>query len=191
MWGGLLLGVGVYVLFAIVPMIGNVIISFTDYTALPGVAVHNLGFSNYTSMFSTEAAGFEPAIVATLVFVVAVTLGQNVIALLFAHKLKGSGKFAAVGRLLVFLPIALEAAIRLRRTPRWPQALFLGLAVAGSLLSDQQSAVLVIILVAVILLPWLLGASGWDGWAGICGWPRCGPGARPWPWRPVTTPTWT
>jgi hypothetical protein len=67
---------------------------------------------------------------------------------------------------VLFLPIALEAAIRLRRTPRWPQALFLGLAVAGSLLSDQQSAVLVIILVAVILLPWLLGASGWDGWAG-------------------------
>jgi hypothetical protein len=67
---------------------------------------------------------------------------------------------------VLFLPIALEAAIRLRRTPRWPQALFLGLAVAGSLLSDQQSAVLVIILVAVILLPWLLGARGWDGWAG-------------------------
>jgi hypothetical protein len=67
---------------------------------------------------------------------------------------------------VLFLPIALEACIRLRRTPRWPQALFLGLAVAGSLLSDQQSAVLVIILVAVILLPWLLGARGWDGWAG-------------------------
>ncbi len=67
---------------------------------------------------------------------------------------------------VLFLPIALEAAIRLRRSPRWPQALFVGLAVAGSLLSDQQSAVLVIILVAVILLPWLLGARGWDGWAG-------------------------
>jgi len=67
---------------------------------------------------------------------------------------------------VLFLPIALEAAIWLRRSPRWPQALFLGLAVAGSLLSDQQSAVLVIILVAVVLLPWLLGASGWDGWAG-------------------------
>ena len=111
MWGGLLLGVGVYVLFAIVPMVGNVIISFTDYTALPGAAVHNLGFSNYTSMFSTEAPGFDPAIVATLVFVVAVTLGQNVLALLFAHKLVGSGKFAAVGRLLVFLPIALGVTV--------------------------------------------------------------------------------
>ncbi len=67
---------------------------------------------------------------------------------------------------VLFLPIALEAAIRLRRSPRWPQAVFVGLAVAGSLLSDQQSAVLVMILVAVTLLPWLLGARGWDGWAG-------------------------
>jgi ABC-type sugar transport system permease subunit len=111
MWGGLLVGVGVYVLFAIVPMVGNVIISFTDYTGLPGEAVHNLGFSNYSSMFSTEAPGFDPAIVATVVFVVSVTLGQNILALLFAHKLKGSGKFAAVGRLLVFLPIALGVTV--------------------------------------------------------------------------------
>jgi ABC-type sugar transport system permease subunit len=111
MWGGLLLGVVVYVLFGIVPMVGNIIISFTDYTGLPGEAVHNLGFSNYTSMFSTEAPGFDPAIVATLVFVVAVTIGQNALALLFAHKLKGSGKFAAVGRLLVFLPIALGVTV--------------------------------------------------------------------------------
>ena len=69
---------------------------------------------------------------------------------------------------MLFLPIALEAAIRLRRSPRWPQALFLGLAVAGSLLSDQQSAVLVIILVAVILLPWLLGRP-WLGRLGPAG----------------------
>ena len=111
MWGGLLLGLAVYVLFGIVPMIGNVIISFTDYTGLPGQAVHNLGFANYTSIGSTQAPGFEQGIVATLVFVVAVTVGQNAFALLFAHKLKGSGKFAAVGRLLVFLPIALGVTV--------------------------------------------------------------------------------
>jgi ABC-type sugar transport system permease subunit len=111
MWGGLLLGLIVYVLFGVVPMVGNVIISFTDYTGLPGEAVHNLGFANYSAMFSTEAPGFDQGIVATLVFVVAVTIGQNVLALLFAHKLKGSGKFAAAGRLLVFLPIALGVTV--------------------------------------------------------------------------------
>lgn len=111
MWGGLVLGVGVYVLFGIVPMIGNVIISFTDYTGLPGEAVHNMGFANYTSMFSTQAPGFDQAIVASLVFVIAVAIGQNALALLFAHKLVGNGKFAAVGRLLVFLPIALGVTV--------------------------------------------------------------------------------
>jgi raffinose/stachyose/melibiose transport system permease protein len=111
LWGGLLLGIAVYVLFGIVPMLGNVLISFTDYTGLPGAAVHNLGFSNYTAMESTQAPGFEQGLVATLVFVVAVTLGQNLVALLFAHKLTGSGRFAAVGRLLVFLPIALGVTV--------------------------------------------------------------------------------
>jgi raffinose/stachyose/melibiose transport system permease protein len=111
MWAGLLLGLAVYVLFGIVPMIGNVIISFTDYTGLPGEAVHNLGFANYTSIGSTQAPGFDEGIVASLVFVVAVTIGQNALALLFAHKLVGAGRFAALGRLLVFLPIALGVTI--------------------------------------------------------------------------------
>ena len=111
MWGGLLLGVGVYILFAIVPMVGNVIISFTDYTGLPGQAVHNTGFANYTAMASTQAPGFDQGIIATIVFVVGVTLGQNILALLFAHKLLGSSKIAAIGRLFVFLPIALGVTV--------------------------------------------------------------------------------
>ncbi|MGH3266484.1 MAG: carbohydrate ABC transporter permease, partial [Trebonia sp.] len=111
MWGGLLLGLAVYVLFGIVPMVGNVIISFTDYTGLPGEAVHNLGFANYTSIGSTQAPGFEQGLVASLVFVAAVTIGQNVLALLFAHKLLGAGRLAAFGRLLVFLPIALGVTV--------------------------------------------------------------------------------
>jgi hypothetical protein len=56
----------------------------------------------------------------------------------------------------LFLPVALEAAVRLRRNPRLWQAGILGVVLAGSLLTDQQSAVLVAILVAVVLLPWLL-----------------------------------
>jgi ABC-type sugar transport system permease subunit len=111
MWSGLGLGLLAYVLFGIVPMLGNIVISFTDYTGLPGAAVHNLGFSNYAQMGSTQAPGFEQAIIASLVFVVAVTIGQNIVALLFAHHLTGSGRFAAVGRLLVFLPIALGVTV--------------------------------------------------------------------------------
>ena len=34
------------------------------------------------------------------------------------------------------------------------------------------------------------GRAG-PGWGGTCGWPRCGRGARRWPWRRATAPTWT
>jgi ABC-type sugar transport system permease subunit len=111
MWAGLLIALAVYVLFGIVPMIANVVMSFTDYTALPGAAVHNIGFSNYSSMFGSQAPGFDQAIIATIVFVVAVTVGQNVLALVFAHRLTGGGRAAALGRVLVFLPIALGVTI--------------------------------------------------------------------------------
>jgi ABC-type sugar transport system permease subunit len=111
MWAGLLIGVAVYVLFGIVPAAGNVVISFTNYTALPGAAVNNVGFSNYTSMGSSNSAGFLPAVTATVVFVVAVTVGQNAFALLLAHRLQRPGRMAAIGRVLVFLPIALGVVI--------------------------------------------------------------------------------
>jgi raffinose/stachyose/melibiose transport system permease protein len=111
MWAGLLLGVGVYVLFGVVPAVAQVVISFTNYTALPGAPVNNVGFSNYTSMLTTERPGFVSGLWATVVFVVAVTIGQNLIALLLAHKLSGEGRLAAVGRVLVFLPIALGVTV--------------------------------------------------------------------------------
>ena len=111
MWAGLLLGLAVYVLFGLVPMAGNVLISFTNYTALPTAPVNNIGFTNYTSMFSSQAPGFSQGIVASLVFVVAVTLGQNALALLLAHRLLGSGRLVAIGRVLVFLPIALGVTV--------------------------------------------------------------------------------
>jgi len=111
MWLGLLLGLAVYALFGLVPMLGNVVISFTDYTALPNAPVHNIGWTNYASMFSGNAPGFDQGVVATVVFVLGVTLGQNALALLLAHRLSGSGRAAAIGRMLVFLPIALGVTV--------------------------------------------------------------------------------
>ena len=57
---------------------------------------------------------------------------------------------------VLFLPLALEAAIRLRRRPGWRQALVLGLVVGGAVLTDQEMAVLVLVLTALAILPWLL-----------------------------------
>ena len=66
----------------------------------------------------------------------------------------------------LFLPMALEAAVRLRRNPRLWQAAILGAVLGASLLTDQQSAVLVAILAAAVLLPWLLTRRAPDGAAG-------------------------
>jgi hypothetical protein len=57
---------------------------------------------------------------------------------------------------VLFLPIALEAVVRLRRTPSWPRAAALGVVIGLCLLTDLESAALVLILVAVVVVPWLL-----------------------------------
>jgi hypothetical protein len=57
----------------------------------------------------------------------------------------------------LFMPLALEAAVRLRRRPRYRTAAVLGVILGASLLTDQESSVLVMIVVAGALLPWLIG----------------------------------
>lgn len=111
MWSGLAVGLIVYILFGIGPMIGNIVISFTDYTQLPWATTHLVGFTNYSAMFSTQGPAFNQALIATVIFTAAVMLGQNVLALVFAHKLIGNSKWAAAGRLLVFIPIALGVTV--------------------------------------------------------------------------------
>jgi hypothetical protein len=65
----------------------------------------------------------------------------------------------------VFLPLALEAAVRLRRSEGgrgggWgKQAVILGLVLGASLLTDQQSFVLVLIVVLAALVPWLISRA--------------------------------
>ena len=57
----------------------------------------------------------------------------------------------------LFMPLALEAAVRLRRNPGRKQAVILGVIAGGSLLTDQESFVFVLILIAGVLVPWLAG----------------------------------
>src|SRR5260370_29155750 len=59
----------------------------------------------------------------------------------------------ALGEL--FLPMALEAAVRLRRRPDARRAIILGLILGGVMLVNQESAILALILSGLALLPWL------------------------------------
>jgi hypothetical protein len=62
----------------------------------------------------------------------------------------------------IFLPLALEASVRLRRRPGWRQATILGVVLGAALLTDQESAILAGILAILALLPWLAGRAA-DG----------------------------
>jgi hypothetical protein len=57
----------------------------------------------------------------------------------------------------VFLPLTVEAAVRLRRRPRTVSGIGLGLVVAGAILVDQEMALLAVIIAALAVVPWLLG----------------------------------
>jgi hypothetical protein len=63
----------------------------------------------------------------------------------------------AIGTL--FLPLTLAAAVRLRRRPGRRQAIILGLVLGGSVLTNQESAVVAALLAVAILLPWLVGLA--------------------------------
>jgi hypothetical protein len=56
----------------------------------------------------------------------------------------------------LFLPLGLEAAIRLRREPSPGRAAVLGLLLGAAMLVDQESAVLALIIAALALLPELM-----------------------------------
>jgi len=56
----------------------------------------------------------------------------------------------------IFLPVVIEAAVRFRRGPRMALAIVLGLALGASVLVNQESTAVAVILVIVILVPWLV-----------------------------------
>jgi hypothetical protein len=63
----------------------------------------------------------------------------------------------------IFLPLSLEAAVRLTRRPGWPQAAVLGVVLGAALLVDQESTILAWSLAAAVLLLWLArrGVAVW------------------------------
>jgi hypothetical protein len=56
----------------------------------------------------------------------------------------------------IFLPLTLEAAIRLRRRPGTARGIVLGVVVGCAILVDQELAVLAIVVAVLALLPWLI-----------------------------------
>lgn len=58
----------------------------------------------------------------------------------------------------LFLPMALEASVRLRRCPGRRQGIILGLVLGASVLVNLETAIMALGLAALVLVPWLLRA---------------------------------
>ncbi len=58
---------------------------------------------------------------------------------------------------LIFLPITIEAAVRLRRTQKIAPAVWLGIALGGAVMTSQEGAVIAVLLAAVLIVPWIGG----------------------------------
>ncbi len=100
------------VLFAIVPAVAVLGISFTDIRALTYLPVHWIGLENYRTFFSAAKIGYNVhALRNTLVFAVAVTVLQNVIALLVAVLLSGRLRGRTFYRAVVFMPTVLGVTV--------------------------------------------------------------------------------
>jgi raffinose/stachyose/melibiose transport system permease protein len=111
MWAGLGLGAAFYVVFGIVPTLGNLAVSFTNYSGLPGSPTSFTGLSNYTALFTSQAPGLVASVVDTVIFVVGVTVVQNLIGLALAHRLQREGRTATALRVLAFFPITLGVTV--------------------------------------------------------------------------------
>jgi hypothetical protein len=66
----------------------------------------------------------------------------------------------------IFLPLALEAAVRLRRRPAIRTGVFLGVVLGASMLVDQELALLVVGVAVLALAGWLLRGPGAAGLRG-------------------------
>lgn len=67
----------------------------------------------------------------------------------------------------LFLPMALEASVRLRRCPGRRQGIILGLVLGASVLVNLETAIMALGLAVLVLVPWLLRAPAWGRLASL------------------------
>jgi raffinose/stachyose/melibiose transport system permease protein len=105
--GMLLLGI-----FGFVPAVGVLVASFTDLRGIPGLPIDFVGIQNYVDFFSpAKWADSANALKNTIIFAVASTVIQIVLALGIAVLLNRSIKGRAFYRAVVFMPTILGVTV--------------------------------------------------------------------------------
>ena len=106
------IGISLVVVFSIIPAIGIFAISFTDIRSLPFLPTHWVGLDNYRTFFSSAQIAYNlHALKNTFVFAFAVTLFQNVLALLIAVLLNQRLRGRNFARAVVFMPTILGVTV--------------------------------------------------------------------------------
>ena len=105
-------GMSFVLVFAVVPAVAVLVISFTDVRVMPNIPVNWVGMENYQMFFSGAKLAYNmDALANTLIFAFAVTIFQNLIALLIAVVLSTKLRGRTFYRAVVFMPTVLGVTI--------------------------------------------------------------------------------
>jgi raffinose/stachyose/melibiose transport system permease protein len=100
-----------WLIFGLYPSVATIFYSFTQYSGVPGTPLNVCGVCNYHDAFTNLLPDVGSSLKVTLIYVLGVTLGQNVIALLLALLLKRRGKAFTFYRSLIFMPQIFSVAV--------------------------------------------------------------------------------
>ena len=112
MWGGIAVGAAFYVLFGIAPAVANRAGIVHELFGLTGFAdIVRRAIKLHGAVHDRRRRALFPALSTRSFFVVGVTVVQNVVAMLLAHRLQGKDKTATLLRVLAFFPIVLGVTV--------------------------------------------------------------------------------
>ncbi|MFF4619038.1 carbohydrate ABC transporter permease [Nonomuraea jabiensis] len=103
-------GIG-WLLFGLYPSLATVGYSFTQYSGLPGTPLDFCGLCNYTAAFTALSAQVWESLKVTLIYVVGVTVLQNLVGLGLALLLNRPGRSYTFYRALIFMPQIFSVAV--------------------------------------------------------------------------------
>ncbi|WP_214626507.1 carbohydrate ABC transporter permease [Paenibacillus agaridevorans] len=93
-----------YILFLLLPSLGNIFFSFTDFTGNVNRPLNWIGFRNYERALTSDFDNLGTIIKNTILFAISVTVFQNIIAVLLAVLVNMKLKLRNFYRSVIFMP---------------------------------------------------------------------------------------
>jgi ABC-type sugar transport system permease subunit len=100
-----------WLIFGLYPSIATIFYSFTQYSGVPGTPLNVCGVCNYHAAFTNLLPDVGSSLKVTVIYVIGVTFGQNIIGLLLALLLNRRGRAFTLYRALIFMPQVFSVAV--------------------------------------------------------------------------------